>query len=553
MKTAAITTLRAKLAAGKPTYGLWVTLESASMTEMAVAVGLDYIVIDSEHSDLDWRTIANHIRAAARSPTVALVRLPEHNTGSIKRALDIGADGVVIPGVDSAEQLAAIVRDCRYPPAGHRGVGADRATVWGHAIAEHTAEANAHVLIVPILEHPRAYAHIRAIAAVEGVDMLYIGPADYSAAGGYLGQWEGPGVADQLLAMLQMIRSAGKHAGIMATSHEDLVKRRDQGFQLLGLGTDAGLTLRAVRESLRVVGADRAPTTSLDPRDAKPFVVPRNRVPLEMTPDRREVITPRSRAKVIQLAEGVDCDLLVGEFTTARGLSTGIVTFRPGAALPYHTHPCTESVSVLSGEIDTSVDGRVYRLRPGDNIVIPQWLPHSSRNPLPGAPAMVHVAFGMSIPARAEVAGEFPEQRMPDESSGRVGAEHITRLKTARRYAAGPNTEFVDYFNANIVPGIEMSGGWARFAPGGRLPAHVHDFDESICIIQGTAVCRVNANRYLVSDCTTACVPRGRPHYFVNESDGLMAMIWVYAGPLPERIVVTDECMLEEEQRGRGA
>src|SRR5262245_51646283 len=119
MKIAAITALRAKLAAGRPTYGLWVTLESPSITELAVAVGLDYVVIDAEHSDLDWRAIANHIRAAGRSPTVALVRLPEHSTGSIKRALDIGADGVVVPGVDSAEQLAEIVRDCRYPPAGH--------------------------------------------------------------------------------------------------------------------------------------------------------------------------------------------------------------------------------------------------------------------------------------------------------------------------------------------------------------------------------------------------------------------------------------------------
>jgi quercetin dioxygenase-like cupin family protein len=204
-------------------------------------------------------------------------------------------------------------------------------------------------------------------------------------------------------------------------------------------------------------------------------------------------------------------------------------------------------VSVLAGEIDTSVDGRVYRLRPGDNIVVPRWLPHSSRNPLPGAPAVVHVAFGMSVPARTELSLEFREQRMPDDSTGRPGGERVTRLQSARKYAAGPNTEFVDYFNSQLIPGIEMSGGWARFAPGGRLPAHYHDFDESICIVQGTALCRVNQRRYNVSGCATACVPRGRPHYFINESDASMAMIWVYAGPLPERFVVTDECLLEAE------
>lgn len=546
MKTAAITALRQKLAAGRPTYGLWVTLESPSITEMAVALGLDYVVIDAEHSDLDWREIANHFRATARSPTVAIIRLPEHNTGAIKRALDIGADGIAIPWVDTAEQLAQIVRDCRYPLAGRRGVGADRATVWGQGIAEHTAEANANVLVMPILETPRAHANIRALAAVDGVELFQFGPADYSATSGYLGLWEGPGVAEELLAMLQVVRSVGKHAGIMATSHDDLIMRRDQGFRLLGLGTDAGLALRALRDSLRAVGVDRVPAPSLDPRDARPAVTPLHRVPPEMTPDRRETITRRGRGLTVALADGVDCELLVGEFTAARGLSTGIVTFRPGAGLPYHTHPCTESVSVLSGEIDAAVDGRVYRLRAGDNIVVPRWLPHSSRNPLPGAPARVHVAFGMSVPARALIADTFPEQRTPDDSSGLPGQERVTRLQTARRYAAGPNTEFVDYFNAHLVPGIEMSGGWARFAPGGRLPAHVHDFDESICIVDGTAVCRVNARRYELSDCATACVPRGRPHYFINESDGLMTMVWVYAGPLPERIVITDECMLDE-------
>ncbi|MFO1092894.1 MAG: aldolase/citrate lyase family protein [Planctomycetaceae bacterium] len=546
MKTAAITALRQKLAANRPAYGLWVTLESPSITEMAVAVGLDYVVIDAEHSCLDWTTIANHLRAATRSPTVAIVRLPEHNTGAIKRALDLGADGIAIPGVETAEQLTQIVRDCRYPLAGQRGVGADRATAWGQAFGEHAATANSHVLVMPILESPRAHANIHELAAVEGAELFYLGPADYSATSGFLGQWEGPGVADELLAMLHAVRSAGKTAGIIGTSHEDLVQRRDQGFRLLGLGTDAILTIRSIRESLRAVNADRIPSASLDPRDSKASVVPLHRVPPEFTPDRRETITARGNGPVLALADGVDCELLVGDFTSARNLSTGIVTFQPGAGLPYHTHPCAESVSVLAGQLDTSVDGRVYRLRPGDNIVVPRWLPHSSRNPLPGTRAVVHVAFAMSVPSRALVTTEFHEWRMPDDSPGRDGAEHVTRLQTAVKYAAGPNTEFVDYFNARIIPGLEMSGGWARFAPGGRLPAHVHDFDESICIVDGTAMCRVNSRRYLVSNCSTACVPRGRPHYFVNESSGLMTMIWVYAGPLPERIVVTDECLFDD-------
>src|SRR3569832_322875 len=118
MKTAAIRRLREKLAADAPVFGLWVTLDSPAVTEMAVALGMDWVVIDAEHGHLDWKEIAEHVRATVRSETVALVRLAELNGGAIKRALDIGADGVAIPWVETAEQLAQAVRFARYPPDG---------------------------------------------------------------------------------------------------------------------------------------------------------------------------------------------------------------------------------------------------------------------------------------------------------------------------------------------------------------------------------------------------------------------------------------------------
>src|SRR5437764_14555938 len=123
MKIAAIKALREKLAADLPVYGLWITLESASISEMAVALGLDWVVIDAEHGHLDWKEILEHVRAAVRSDTVALVRVAELNAGLVKRALDVGADGVVVPWVESAEQLRQAVAFARYPPAGVRGLG----------------------------------------------------------------------------------------------------------------------------------------------------------------------------------------------------------------------------------------------------------------------------------------------------------------------------------------------------------------------------------------------------------------------------------------------
>src|SRR5690349_6402498 len=115
MKISAIEKLKQKLAAGDTVFGLWVTLESASITEMAVALGLDWIVIDAEHGQLDWQAIVGHIRTTVRSDTVALVRLTEHSISLVKRALDIGADGVVIPWVETADQVRELVKFAHYP------------------------------------------------------------------------------------------------------------------------------------------------------------------------------------------------------------------------------------------------------------------------------------------------------------------------------------------------------------------------------------------------------------------------------------------------------
>src|SRR5438874_11998961 len=118
MKTSAIQALRRKLALDQAVYGLWITLESASLAEMAVALGLDWVVIDAEHGHLDWRDFLEHVRAAVRSDTVALVRITELNIGQIKRALDIGADGIVLPWVETAEQLRQAVAFAHSPPDG---------------------------------------------------------------------------------------------------------------------------------------------------------------------------------------------------------------------------------------------------------------------------------------------------------------------------------------------------------------------------------------------------------------------------------------------------
>ena len=257
MKTAAIRRLRQTLAEGRAAYGLWVTLESASVTEMAVALGLDWVVVDAEHGALDWRDIVEHLRATSRSETVALVRVADLDRGLIKRALDLGADGVVIPWVETADQLRRAVAYSRYPPEGGRGIGAERATGWGGCLAEHTAEANDHVLVVPIIETVAAVAEVPRMCEVDGAEIFFFGPADFSASAGFRGQWEGPGVAEKILELKDTLRRAGKHCGVVATGPANLADRFDQGFRMLGLGLDGGLLLRSLHESLAAVGRDR--------------------------------------------------------------------------------------------------------------------------------------------------------------------------------------------------------------------------------------------------------------------------------------------------------
>ena len=168
MKTAAIRKLRENLAAGRAAYGMWITLDAVSVTEMAVALGLDWVVIDAEHGHLDWQEIVAHLRATVRSDTVALVRVAELDRGLIKRALDIGADGVVVPWIETEEQLRRAVSFARYAPEGGRGIGAERATAWGECLVEHTGEANEHVLVIPIIETIRAAEGLAGMCGVEG-------------------------------------------------------------------------------------------------------------------------------------------------------------------------------------------------------------------------------------------------------------------------------------------------------------------------------------------------------------------------------------------------
>jgi 2-keto-3-deoxy-L-rhamnonate aldolase RhmA len=247
--------LKRKLVQHETTLGMWVTLESPSITEIAVALGFDWVVIDAEHGHLDFKEVQDHVRVTRDTATTPLVRVQEIEQGLIKRVLDVGAAGILVPQVTSAAEVAQAVRFAKYPPTGVRGVGAERATSWGLGIRSYTTSANRDTMVIPLMETVAAGDAIDAILDVTGIDAIFFGPADYSASAGFLGEWEGPGVAEKLLAIQRKIRARGVPCGIMSTDVKNAQQRKQQGFQMVGLGSDAGLMIRSAIEALKAMGA----------------------------------------------------------------------------------------------------------------------------------------------------------------------------------------------------------------------------------------------------------------------------------------------------------
>lgn len=548
MKFEAIQKFRQTLRSGAPVHGLWVTLESASITEMAVALGLDWVVIDAEHGHLDWRDILEHVRATVRSDTVVLVRVAENSSSLIKRVLDIGADGVVVPWIETADQLRAALRYAKYPPDGARGVGAERATCWTACIEEQTRDANKHVLVVPLLESVTAMSNVAEIAQVDGADVFFFGPHDLSCTAGQCGVWEGSGVPQMLEQAKQAILGQGKTCGLLCGSPEDRQRREAEGYRMLGIGLDGALLVGAIRSAMSGFRPQKTPmhgsltfTRENDPAavtDEQPLVC----APASMRPDRPEVMISLREGPQVQIEAGVSMDTMVGGHNNARNLTTGFVTFEPSRSLAYHTHTFGETITLMAGQLLVEVQGRRYTLSPLDNVTIPAGLAHSALNLSSTEPAVVHVALASHAPSRTLVDRFFSRRSMPRRSHREPGGECFTVFADAKRYEPGENASFVDYFNGDMAPGFELSGGYGLFQPGGRLPAHLHDFDESISIVQGNATCIVEGRRHQMGAVSAALQPRGRIHYFVNESNAPMAMIWVYAGPTPERLVVDDRC-----------
>lgn len=240
---APVNILKQKLAAGQLQTGCWLGLVDPYAAEIAGTAGFDWLLIDGEHGPNGITQISNQIGALQNSDSEVIVRVPVGEDWIIKQVLDAGAQTVMVPMVETGDQAQAMVRAMRYAPEGVRGVGAalGRASGW-MGIADYTTTANGQMCLIVQVEAQRALDNLDDILAVEGVDAVFIGPADLAADMGYLGNPDAPEVQAAMEGAVKRIRASGKAAGIMCVDPEFARKAIGWGANFAAVAVDA-LTL----------------------------------------------------------------------------------------------------------------------------------------------------------------------------------------------------------------------------------------------------------------------------------------------------------------------
>lgn len=241
------------IAAGRLQNGVWSTLCSNIVADIVATVGFDWVLIDMEHSPNELSSVLAQLQVYAHTPTTPVVRPPWNEPVIIKRLLDLGAWTLLFPMVQSAEEAEQAVRSCRYPPRGLRGVSlAQRANGFG-AAADYLDRVEDEICVLVQIETRAALERAGEIAAVEGVDGVFFGPADISADLGLIGQPMHETVADAIRAGGEAVAAAGKPAGILVPN-ADLARRwTDAGFRFVATSSDQNLLATAARELVKAL------------------------------------------------------------------------------------------------------------------------------------------------------------------------------------------------------------------------------------------------------------------------------------------------------------
>lgn len=231
--------LKAALRRDDMQIGMWLGLRDRTVAEIAAGAGFDWCLIDGEHGPYDPTAIEAQLQVMQGQGAHPVVRVPAGEVWMLKQVLDLGAQSILVPMVDTAEDAARLVRAVRYAPAGIRGMGAAVVRASGYnAQPDYPANANDEICLIVQAESRAAHDNIDAIAATEGVDCVFIGPADLSTDMGFGGVTDAPEVLEAIDDMTTRIRAAGKAVGIIAFEPDHIARYARSGVRFIGAGSD---------------------------------------------------------------------------------------------------------------------------------------------------------------------------------------------------------------------------------------------------------------------------------------------------------------------------
>jgi 4-hydroxy-2-oxoheptanedioate aldolase len=246
--------LKAKLKAGGKALGAWTMSDSADNAEVLALSGLDFVMMDQEHGQGQLPDAIAQMRAMQATRCAALIRVPWNDFVFIKRVLDAGVHGIMVPQVNTPEEAKAVVAACRYPPHGIRGAaGGTRAAAYGFDMGYYDRAADDLIIVVQI-ENPQGVENAAAIAAVDGVDVVFIGPRDLSASIGKLNQFDDPELKQLLAKAEQAVIKSGKTLGCVSGSGAISKQMFERGYGFLISGSDLAHLRNGVTQMLKEAG-----------------------------------------------------------------------------------------------------------------------------------------------------------------------------------------------------------------------------------------------------------------------------------------------------------
>jgi 2-keto-3-deoxy-L-rhamnonate aldolase RhmA len=234
--------LKSRLRMGETTFGAWLTVANPMIAEIMAGAGFDWVLIDTEHGGFSNEGLQTCLIAFNGSPTVPMVRVAWNDAVLIKQALDMGADGILIPMVSSPAEAREAVSACKYPPEGTRGFGPRRASDYGRKTDAYVAQANASVIVIVQIEHVDGVTQIDAILDTPGIDVACLGPTDLSGTAGVLRQFHHPTVVDGMTRVIEAARARQMPASIGITfSGPEMRRWYSAGANFIFCGDDVSL------------------------------------------------------------------------------------------------------------------------------------------------------------------------------------------------------------------------------------------------------------------------------------------------------------------------